>query len=71
MIISVIGGVSIFLFTGGFERSNGVMYLQLLSRYKQSATATAWVTSLFSSLRLAMGNISFLHTETHFSIVFL
>lgn len=49
--------VNFFMYTctGGFERSNGIMYLQLLSRYKRSATATAWVLSIFSTLRLILG----------------
>ncbi|XP_045195938.2 monocarboxylate transporter 4-like isoform X2 [Mercenaria mercenaria] len=54
----VLGSSIVHAIIGGFERSNGVMYLQLLSRYNQSATATAWVLSLFSTLRLAMGPLA-------------
>ncbi|XP_053381011.1 monocarboxylate transporter 7-like isoform X2 [Mercenaria mercenaria] len=52
----VVGSCLVHVIMGGFERSNGVMYLQLLSKYGHSATATSWVLSVFSTLRLAMGN---------------
>ena len=42
---------------GGFERSTGIMYQQFLGRFNNSAAATAWVTSIFSTLRLILGKI--------------
>ncbi|XP_060583505.1 monocarboxylate transporter 12-like [Ruditapes philippinarum] len=54
----VVGACLVHFIMGGFERSNGVLYLQLKSRYDHSATATSWVLSLFSTLRLAVGPIA-------------
>ncbi|XP_045195972.2 monocarboxylate transporter 4-like [Mercenaria mercenaria] len=54
----VLGGFLVHFIMGGFERSSGVMYLQLLSRYNRSATATAWVLSIFSTLRLLLGPLA-------------
>ncbi|XP_048245601.1 monocarboxylate transporter 12-like [Haliotis rufescens] len=44
--------------TGGFERSDGVLYLKLISKFNQSAQATAWVGSLATTLRLVLSPLS-------------
>ncbi|XP_067662790.1 monocarboxylate transporter 12-like [Haliotis asinina] len=44
--------------TGGFERTDGVLYLKLIDRFNQSAQATAWVGSLATTLRLVLGPVS-------------
>ena len=56
--IVLYAGVQRFLVTGGFERSNGIVYQQVLDRFNGSATATAWVTSIFSTLRLILGKLN-------------
>ncbi|KAL4219592.1 hypothetical protein ACF0H5_022165 [Mactra antiquata] len=54
----VLGSCLVHAIMGGFERSNGVIYLQLLDKFDNSATATAWVLSIFSTLRLAVGPVA-------------
>ena len=36
-------------------KSSGVMYMQLENKFQQSAVATAWVFSLFTTFLLMMG----------------
>ncbi|KAL8559816.1 hypothetical protein ACOMHN_030152 [Nucella lapillus] len=40
---------------GGFDRSDGVMFLQLTDRFQQSASLTAWPSALCSTTRLLLG----------------
>ncbi|KAH3853453.1 hypothetical protein DPMN_095977 [Dreissena polymorpha] len=54
----VLGSFLIHVLMGGFERSNGVLYLEFLDRFGRSATETAWVLSIFSTLRLALGPLA-------------
>ena len=51
----LVSALNCFIVAGGFERSNGIVYQQVLDRFNGSATATAWVTSIFSTLRLILG----------------
>ncbi len=39
----------------GVVRSFGVFYLELLDKFQQSATATAWVIALHNTIRQVMG----------------
>ncbi|KAK6173511.1 hypothetical protein SNE40_016948 [Patella caerulea] len=43
---------------GGFERSNGILYLKLIKQFNGSASATSWVGSLTSTIRLMLGPLS-------------
>ncbi|XP_071115558.1 monocarboxylate transporter 12-like [Haliotis cracherodii] len=56
--IVVLGCFFQHFLTGGFERSDGVLYLKLISKFNQSAQATAWVGSLASTIRLMLGPLS-------------
>ena len=40
---------------GGFERSDGVMFLEFTDRFKQGAQLTAWPGAICSTTRLLMG----------------
>ncbi len=42
----------------GLGRSFGLFYLELLDRFQQSATATAWVIALHNTLRQMLGKKS-------------
>ncbi|KAK3088257.1 hypothetical protein FSP39_016662 [Pinctada imbricata] len=53
----VFSSMMVHFIIGGFERSAGVIYLIFIERFGQSAAATAWVTSLPSSLRLIFGPV--------------
>ena len=44
---------------GGMERGSGVFYLKFLSKFEQSAAATAWCISLSSGIRLMFGKLVF------------
>ena len=46
------------LFTGGYMKSSGVMYLKFKENFKQSAVATAWVFSLYTTFLLMLGIVS-------------
>ncbi|XP_052766607.1 monocarboxylate transporter 4-like [Mya arenaria] len=54
----VFGAFLVHALMGGFERSNGVFYLQFKEKFNRSATETAWLLSIFSTLRLAMGPVA-------------
>ncbi|KAL3871119.1 hypothetical protein ACJMK2_039138 [Sinanodonta woodiana] len=54
----VLGSALIHILLGGFERSSGVLFLELRSRFGQSASATAWVSALFSTSRFMMGPVA-------------
>ncbi|XP_067662792.1 monocarboxylate transporter 12-like isoform X2 [Haliotis asinina] len=56
--IVVLGCFFQHFLTGGFERSDGVLYLKLINRFNESAQATAWVGSLSSTVRLILGPVS-------------
>ncbi|KAK6173509.1 hypothetical protein SNE40_016946 [Patella caerulea] len=43
---------------GGFERSDGILYLKLIKQFNGSASATSWVGSLTSTIRLMLGPLS-------------
>ncbi|XP_005112301.1 monocarboxylate transporter 12 [Aplysia californica] len=54
----VLGCFLSHVITGGFERSDGVFFLQFLSRYGMSAQLTAWPGALVSTIRLFLGPVS-------------
>ncbi|KAK3599250.1 hypothetical protein CHS0354_012860 [Potamilus streckersoni] len=54
----VLGSALIHILLGGFERSSGVLFLELRDRFGQSASATAWVSAIFSTCRLMMGPLA-------------
>ncbi|KAK7471588.1 hypothetical protein BaRGS_00035751, partial [Batillaria attramentaria] len=43
---------------GGFERSDGVMFLKFTEKFNESAQLTAWPGALCSTLRLTMGPVA-------------
>ncbi|ESP04801.1 hypothetical protein LOTGIDRAFT_83012, partial [Lottia gigantea] len=43
---------------GGFERSDGVLFLKLMSKFNGTASATSWVCSLSSTVRLMIGPLA-------------
>ncbi|CAC5357033.1 unnamed protein product [Mytilus coruscus] len=43
---------------GGVERSAGLLYLQFLERYKESAALTAWLCGVASGVRLMLGPLT-------------
>ena len=43
---------------GGFERSDGVVFLEFTDRFKQGAQLTAWPGAICSTARLFMGTAS-------------
>ena len=45
----------IFILPGGIIRSHGLFFKRFIERFQQSATATAWVTSLSGTVRLGTG----------------
>ncbi|XP_070175929.1 monocarboxylate transporter 10-like [Littorina saxatilis] len=53
-----LGGFFSHFITGGFERSDGVMFLEFTDRFKQSAQLTAWPAAICSTSRLVMGPLS-------------
>lgn len=61
------------IFTGGFERNDGVFFLEFQEKFKESAQVTSWPGALVSSLRLFLGNfcVLFLPRSSHFLFVCL
>ncbi|XP_061189425.1 monocarboxylate transporter 14-like [Saccostrea echinata] len=51
----VLGSFFCHFIIGGLERSSGLLYLYFLERYKQTAAATAWATTIPSGIRLLLG----------------
>ena len=51
----VLGSFLCHFIIGGMERSSGLLYLYFLERYKESAAATAWATTIASATRLMLG----------------
>lgn len=51
----VIGAVIIHVYVGGYMKSSGVMYLKFKDQFNQSAVATAWVFSLYTTFLLLLG----------------
>lgn len=54
----VIGGIIVHVYVGGFMKASGVMYIKLKEHFNQSAVATAWVFSLFTTFLLMMGPVA-------------
>ncbi|KAL3871116.1 hypothetical protein ACJMK2_039135 [Sinanodonta woodiana] len=54
----VLGSALIHILLGGFERSSGVLFLELKDRFGQSASATAWVSAIFSTSRFMMSPVA-------------
>ncbi|XP_045199293.2 monocarboxylate transporter 12-like [Mercenaria mercenaria] len=54
----VIGGVIVHIYVGGLMKASGVMYMKLKDKFNQSAVATAWVFSLFTTFLLIMGPVA-------------
>ncbi|XP_052790906.1 monocarboxylate transporter 12-like [Mya arenaria] len=54
----VLGGVIVHVFVGGMMKASGVMYMKLKDEFNQSAVATAWVFSLFTTFLLMMGPVA-------------
>lgn len=68
----VVGGVIVHIFVGGLMKASGVMYMKLKDRFNQSAVATAWVFSLFTTFLLIMGPVvsALCHRFSGRSVVF-
>ena len=45
-------------------KSSGVMYLKFEEKFHQSAVATAWVFSLYTTFLLMLGNVVLIKGET-------
>ena len=45
------------LISGGYMKSSGVMYLKFKDNFKQSAVATAWIFSLYTTFLLMLGTV--------------
>ncbi|CAG5126709.1 unnamed protein product [Candidula unifasciata] len=54
----VFGCFLLHVVTGGIERSDGVFFLQLTSRFGQSAQLTSWPGAIMSTLNLCLGPIA-------------
>lgn len=54
----VAGAVIIHVYVGGYMKSSGVMYLKFKDNFKQSAVATAWIFSLYTTFLLMLGPIA-------------
>ncbi|XP_050415762.1 monocarboxylate transporter 12-B [Patella vulgata] len=54
----VLGSFLEHIIMGGFERSDGILYLKLIKQFNGSASATSWVGSLTSTVRLMLGPLS-------------
>ncbi|PVD22172.1 hypothetical protein C0Q70_17977 [Pomacea canaliculata] len=54
----VLGCFLSHVITGGFERSDGVLFLQFTEKFQESAQLTAWPGALCSSVRLLAGPIA-------------
>ncbi|KAK7471581.1 hypothetical protein BaRGS_00035744 [Batillaria attramentaria] len=54
----VLGCFLAHVITGGLERSDGVFFLKLTSRYDESAQMTAWAGALSGTVMLSMGPVA-------------
>ncbi|XP_052230057.1 monocarboxylate transporter 7-like isoform X2 [Dreissena polymorpha] len=50
----VLGAFIVHVYIGGLMKASGIMYMKLQDRFQQSAVATAWVFSLFTTFLLMM-----------------
>lgn len=54
----VLGCFLFHLVSGGIERSDGVFFLQLISRFGESAQLTSWPGAIMSTLNLCLGPVA-------------
>ncbi|XP_052230056.1 monocarboxylate transporter 13-like isoform X1 [Dreissena polymorpha] len=54
----VLGAFIVHVYIGGLMKASGIMYMKLQDRFQQSAVATAWVFSLFTTFLLMMGPVA-------------
>lgn len=59
------------LFTGGFMRSGGVLYIELREKFHDSAANTAWVISLAVTVRMLFGKYESLLEQGFITTMFL
>ena len=52
-------------FSGGLMKASGVMYIKLKDEFDQSAVATVWVFSLFTTFVHMFGNVGNLFYLSH------
>ena len=50
--LCVLGCALMHVLLGGMARSYGVIYIELLERFGQSAASTAWVGGLMTAIRM-------------------
>ena len=62
----VLGCTYMHFLVGGFNRSYGVLFIQLQHRFHSSAAITAWVGGMATALRMGLSKPSY----THIYIVF-
>jgi MCP family monocarboxylic acid transporter-like MFS transporter 13/MCP family monocarboxylic acid transporter-like MFS transporter 12 len=55
---SVVGCALMHTFLIGTERMFGLIYLELIDKFNQSAAMTAWVGSLTTALRMGLGKLN-------------
>ncbi|CAL1543529.1 unnamed protein product, partial [Lymnaea stagnalis] len=56
--IVVLGCFIAHIIIGGFERNDGIYYLQFKSRFEKSAQLTSWPGALVSTIRLFLGPVA-------------
>lgn len=54
----VVGCALAHFFIGGFERSGGILLLQLQSKFGSGTSSTTWIISLSATLRLLLGPLA-------------